>query len=347
MTEVPRKSAHSTEKTAAVTLKDVAGAAGVDVSTVSRVLNDSAISIRPETRQRVVDTAARLRYVPNASARALKLRRTGTIGMLLPDFSNPVYASIVRGAMAKAEELGYVVLMAELGNEGDGGGIYQRLVSEGRIDGLVVAATRDSGSLAAELSDAGVPHVYANRRAAHAASVTVSDEAGAAVAARALAKAGHTSLGILSGPIDIDTAQRRRRGFDEACAELALAKPIAEFGPHSASGGYAAATALLTRSRVPTAIFAANLLMGVGALAALREAGLNVPRDISVIAYNDGEIADYTAPALTTVRMPLAEMGARAVDVLIAGLNGKPTADVVIATRPKLIERKSVGRRKM
>ncbi len=335
--------AHSGKQAAAVTLKDVAAAAGVDVSTASRVLNDNVISIRPETRQRILDTAVRLRYVPNASARALKLRRTGTVGMLLPDFGNPVYASIVRGAMAKAEELGYVMLMAEIGNEEGGGAIYQRLVSEGRIDGLVVAATRESGSLAAELRDARVPHVFANRRAAHAPSVTVSDDAGAAVAAAALAEAGHTRLGVLSGPPDIDTAQRRRRGFAAACAELGLGRPVVEVGPHSAPGGYEAAKQLLTRQRIPTGIFAANLLMGVGALAALREAGLDVPGDVSMIAYNDGEIAEYTAPALTTVRMPLAEMGARAVEVLDAILLGQPADDVVVATLPELIVRKSVG----
>jgi DNA-binding LacI/PurR family transcriptional regulator len=323
------------------TLRDVAAAAGVHLSTVSKVLGDGGITVRPETRQRILDAARELRYRPNASARGLRLKRTGAFGMLLPDFTNPVYATIVRGAVRRAEELGYVMLLAEI--RGDAPDAYRHLVLENRIDGLIVATARASSSLARELRNENVPHVFANRRVRGAhRSVTVDDEAGAAVAAGALFEHGHRRIGLIAGPRDTDTARRRAAGFVRACDRLGIVPRVSAEQPYTREGGYLAMTSLLESGERPTGVFASNLLAGVGALTALHAHRLAVPGDISLVTFDD-ESAEFTHPPLTAVRLPFGEMGARAVEELQRVLAGEKPSDVVVETPPTLVKRSSLA----
>jgi LacI family transcriptional regulator len=323
------------------TLRDVAAAAGVHVSTVSKVLGDSGIVVRPETRDRILAAARELRYRPNASARSLRLKRTGALGMLLPDFTNPVYATIVRGAVRRAEDLGYVMLIAEIRENAPRA--YRHLVLENRIDGLIIATARASGSLARELRNENVAHVFVNRRVRGArSSVTVDDEAGAALAAEALHAHGHRRIGMLAGPYATDTARRRLAGFTRACGRLGVKPMVSAEQPYTRAGGFAAMESLLVHRSRPTGVFASNLLAGIGALAALHQHGLDVPRDVSLVTFDD-ESAEYTHPPLTAVRLPLSEMGARAVDELHRVLAGETPSDVVVEIEPVLVERASVG----
>jgi LacI family transcriptional regulator len=322
------------------TLREVAAAAGVHVSTVSKVLGESGIVVRPETRERIMAAARDLRYRPNASARSLRLKRTGALGMLLPDFTNPVYATIVRGAVRRAEELGYVMLLAEITENAPQA--YRHLVLENRIDGLIIATARASSSLARELSRENVPHVFVNRRVRGARrSVTVDDEAGAALAAQALYERGHRKIGMIAGPTDTDTARRRAAGFTRACARLGVKPLVSQEQPYTREGGFAAMESLLARKRLPTGVFASNLLAGIGGLAALHEHRLDVPGAMSLVTFDD-ESAEYTHPPLTAVRLPLSEMGALAVDELSRVLAGEEPSDVVVQTPPVLIERASL-----
>jgi len=326
---------------AAVRLRDVAAAAGVDASVVSRVLSEDArLSIRPETRQRVLDAVARLDYRPNTAARTLKTARTMAIGMIVPDLANVTYATIVQGAAEAAGSAGYVVLVVH-------GSASDRLADlHGRIDGLLVGMAT-SETARRRLFDGGVPAVLVNRReSCGVPSITVDDEAGAALATEYLVSLGHRRIAHLAGPQNADTARRRLRGYLSALAAAGI-EPGPDWIVESTfdeGGGHVAATRLLRADPRPTAVFVANVRAATGALASARRLGLRVPDDVSIVGFHDAPFAAYLDPALTTVRMPLEEMGRQAVHSLLAVLSGRPQNDVVVPSAPELVVRASSGR---
>jgi LacI family transcriptional regulator len=324
------------------TLKDIARALQVDVSTVSKVLSGGGISVRPETRQAILDEAQRLNYRPHASARNLRTRRTGVLGILLPNLMNPVYASIVRGAIRRAEQAGYVMLVADVEDEIASASVYQRLVSERRVDGLIVAVSSNSPEIVSVIENNPIAHVFVNRRSAIGRSVTVDDRAAGYLAAQTLADAGHKRLAFIGDSEMLDTAKRRRAGFAEGCRAAGLA-PFADIvRPYSRKGGFDAIIEMLGLPERPTGVFASNLLVGIGALAALRASRIAVPDQVSVISL-DGEEAQYAAPPMTAIALPLEEMGAAAVDEVLAILQGRAPKDVVIETGSQIILRNTLG----
>ena len=326
-------------------MRDLADSLGVDVSTISKVISGGDIRVREETRQAILAEAARQNYRPNATARSLKGGRTGALGMLFPDFTNPVYATIVRGAVRRADALGYVVLVAEM-TESSGMSSYRRLVDEHRIDGLLVATAEDLGTELQSLGQGQVPYVFVNRRVAGGGpSVVVDDERAGALAAEHLLALGHSQLGFIGADDGVETARRRRAGFMAAATRAGHPSVVDIARPYSRSGGYEAGLEILDGDSRPTAVFASNLLVGIGLLAATRARGCEVPRDLSVITL-DGEDAGYTSPPLTAIRMPLAEMGARAVEELDRLLKGEETSDVLVPFAPELVVRESVARRR-
>lgn len=324
----------------AARLRDVAAAAGVDTSVVSRVLSgDTRLSIRPETRQRVLEAAARLQYRPNTAARTLKTARTMAIGMVVPDLANINYATIAQGAEERAAMAGYTLVLVS-------GSATERLADlHGRIDGLLVGmATSETP----RLGDFGgrLPALLVNRREpCGIPSVTVDDEAGARLATEHLVTLGHRRIGHIAGPQNADTARRRLAGF-QAALEAAGIEPdpqlIAETSFDEA-GGHLAATRLLRMEPRPTALFVANVRAAIGALAAANHLGLNVPGDISLVGFHDAPFASYLNPPLTTVRMPLREMGQQAVDHLLTLLDGGEVEDAMVATPPELVVRSSTA----
>jgi LacI family transcriptional regulator len=321
-------------------LRDVAAAAGVDTSVVSRVLSgDRRLSIRPETRQRVLEAAARLQYRPNTAARALKTARTMAIGIVVPDLANVNYATIAQGAEERASTAGYALLVAS-------GSVTERLQDlHGRVDGLLVGmATSETP----RIGDFGgrLPALLVNRREpCGIPSVTVDDEAGAVLATEHLLTLGHRRIGHVAGPQNADTARRRLAGF-RAALEASGIEPdpqaIAETSFDEA-GGHVAATRLLRLDPRPTALFVANVRAAIGAMAAASRLGLSVPGDLSIVGFHDAPFASYLSPPLTTVRMPLQEMGRQAVDNLLALLNGGTVEDVMVASPPELVVRSSTA----
>jgi len=326
------------------TLRDVAAAASVDTSTVSKVLNgEDRISVRPETRQRILETVKKLGYHPNANARSLRMKRTGALGLLLPDITNPVYATIVRGAVRQAEQLGYSLLLAELGQKTDSES-YRRLVLEKRIDGLLIATARGSSAFTHDLQRGNIPFVLVNRRvdSSEAPCIIVDDESGAKLAANTLLRLGHLRVGVVGGPSDIDTANRRLEGFRSIVEKVEGATLEVFRTDYTPAGGYEAAKHLLSRSRRPTALFVSNFSSAVGALAAAVDLELNVPDDLSIIAFDGAAIADFTRPSITTVMMPLEKMGEQAVSALHNHMvTGRHGGTSIVDSRPKLIERGS------
>jgi LacI family transcriptional regulator len=322
---------------------DVARLAGVHVSTVSRVLRDSPqLNIRPETRLRIQQAAEELRYRPNAVARALRLASTGTLGMLVPSLRNPVYAEITRGAFERAWERSFVVVLAEDRGGGDAERAYERLVQAGRIDGLLIAGSHPDSILPERAGQAPVPFVFVNRRQPDGQSVSMHEEDAGALAARHLLELGHRKLAHLAGPEEIDTARRRLTGFLSVTSEAGL-EPAVGHAAFDERAGHDVMHALLDVPDPPTGVFTSNFNQAIGALAATREAGIRVPEDLSLITYDDDPISGYLSPPLTTIRMPMHEMGMAAVDAILDRIEGGETADVTVPTPPELVLRSSTA----
>lgn len=327
-------------------LTDVAALAGVGTSIASRVLNDDpTVGVRPETRKRVLDAAKQLDYSPNASARGLKLHRTTTVGLVIPNLAYPVNSEIIRGAERAASTAGYVLVIADAEEFLQAGLAYRRLLLEHRVDGLLLASAMTSEPVLEDILRTDLPLVLVNRRAgAMAPSVTVDDTLGMRMAIRHLLELGHTSIGYVSGRRDADTARRRLDGY-LAEMDAAHLDPRPEWVVESSfdeASGHAATGELLRRwGSPPTAIGVWSLAAAIGVLARLGGQGLRVPEDVSVVAFHDAPIAAYLRPSLTTVRMPLREMAETAMDLLLRRIARQPVESVVVETPPVVVVRGS------
>lgn len=319
--------------------------AGVDPSLVSRVVNDDPkAALLPQTRERILSAVQQLGYQANPSARGLRMARTWTIGLILPNLYNPLYAAIVEGAKTRARELGYGLLIDTHEEQGEQS-TFTSMVIQGRVDGLLTASGVLGDAFMRQVAEShGSPVVLVNRRIrGHAASVTMDDDAGVRLAVSHLVDAGHRSVVGLFGPGNLDTAQRRRTSFIEACREAGITGDAVNHDEWDYESGYRAGLAALTASTSYTAVFAASFVIGVGVLRAARELSRSVPDDLSVIALHDSPLADFLTPAMTTVSMPTHQMARQAVDLLVARIEGGKGKHLVVKDRPFLVARESTG----
>lgn len=318
------------------TLSEVAARAGVSVSLVSRVLNDAPDArATAETRDRIRAAAAELGYRANFAARALKSARTHVLGVVLPDLANSIYVDLLDSVEEAAGRLGYLTLLARAEALLRDPDALPRLVSEGRVDGVIVQASdaMPAATLAA-LTSGSTPVVFVNSiHPDGAGSVRLDDEAAGRLAAEHLLSLGHRDLAFAGGPPPSDSAARRERGFRAAldAASIRLPDPRVAREGYATEHGAAAVAALLDGPlSPPSAIAVANVNAGYGVLAELRRRGLRVPEDISVIAIHDARGADHSWPPLTTVAMPLGALGAAAVSDLVSGLESGEFRDRVV-----------------
>ncbi|TFV81169.1 LacI family transcriptional regulator [Blastococcus sp. CT_GayMR20] len=324
-------------------LVDVALAAGVHVSTASRVLNSAPDGrVSPATRDRVLAAADRLGYRPNAMARGLKLATTGALGLLVPSLRNPVFSTFIRGAFHRASEHGFVVLLAA-DEDGDFRGVYERLVEEGRIDGLLISSARLGDPLLARLAKRQIPSVFVNRRHAESGrNVTMGDEEAGRMAARFLLDLGHRRLGLLAGPEDLDTAQRRAAGFVSVVRTAGLT-PVVARAAYDEDDAYREMSRLLEAEPELDAVFVSNFNQAIGSLSAVNAAGISVPQQLSIVACDDDPILEYLHVPLTAIRMPLWQLGIAAVDALVGQIDGARPHDVSVEDPPVLVERESTA----
>ena len=324
-------------------LVDIAAAAGVHHSTVSRVLNgDPAQSVRPETYERIMRAARQVGYRPNALARALKRSRTGAIVFVIPMLRNPIWASVQRGALQRAAERGYFVMMIEEPTEDPRPPAHYRyLIDEMRADGLLLAtAERMPEHTRDEL---GVPHVYVNRRGPRPGHNVVMDEAGAVrLFLDHGAGLGHRHVALIDCSPIWDTVYRRTVAARRLSAALGITLTV-RHTLTSEEGGWEATTKLLRGGSVPTACGVGNLNQVFGVLGALRMAGVRVPEDMSVVSFDEDACLAYLDVPVTSIRMPLAELGGAAVDALIARIERTPVTDVMIREPMPLVPRSSVA----
>ncbi|WP_232072328.1 LacI family DNA-binding transcriptional regulator [Paraburkholderia pallida] len=332
-----------------VTMKQVAERAGVHVSTVSRALNPETRSmVVPESVARVMKAAEELGYRLDPVAASLRTGRSKLVGILVPDIATNVFTPILTGATERLSEHGYSVIVAYVGGDSNKQlDLAQGLIAR-RVDGLIVATASRDDPLVTFCIERGVPSVLVNRaeKETRLSGVVSDDLLGAQLAVDHLVELGHSRIAHLGGPREHSTGYLRHRGFIHALAANGLdaASAPTEFAEtYTREQGAAAARRLLSAHPGITAIVAANDLLALGAYDVIREAGLNCPRDISIVGHNDMPLVDMVEPPLTTIRISHKEMGRQAADLLEQAIEtlDRPARNVVLP--PKLIVRGSTG----
>jgi LacI family transcriptional regulator len=307
---------------AEATIRDVAREAQLSVASVSRALNGHK-SVRPETRARIVAVADRLGYVPHAGARSLSMARSNAIGVVLPDLHGEFFSEIVRGMDREATRLGLQLLLSNMHADPVQAGQALRAM-HGRVDGLLIMCPQMRTEGWVGSMPRGLPAVLLNTPESMMdhPSMAIDNRAGAADIARHLIGLGRRRLLHIAGPDHNVDARERREGFEETVRALAPDATITVLpGDFNEESGEAAAARILAEKLDIDAIFAANDMMAVGCLQALRAAGVRVPEDIAVAGFDDVPIARYLA--LTTARVNIADIGARAVIRLTEIMNGE------------------------
>jgi LacI family transcriptional regulator len=319
------------------TLKDIAREANVSIASASRAIN-GLDNVAEDVKQRVLEIAKRLRYVPHGGARSLVMSRSNTIGVLLPDIYGEFFAEIIRGIDVAARAKGlHLLVSGSHGNPDEALSIMRAM--GGRVDGLLVMSPFvESHDLAAVLP-LNLPVVtIASRIGADQRSISVDNFGGGVTAVAHLRAQSCQRLAHISGPSRNFEAQERRRGF---LSMFDGAMPPLYEGDFTEESGYRGAKALLALDEKPDGIFAANDMMAVGCLLALREAGVRVPEDIAVVGFDDIPIARFTSPPLTTLRVGIFDLGRRGLEMLVAALEGDETTGEGIIVAPELVMRDS------
>ncbi|TPG39895.1 LacI family transcriptional regulator [Sphingomonas koreensis] len=299
------------------TIRDVARKADVSVASASRALNGHR-SVTAKTRERVIEAARALDYVPHLGARSLSTRRSNTIGVVLPDLFGEFFSEIIRGIDYAAHRRGLQLLLSNMHGDADESAAAIRAM-RGRVDGLLVMSAQIDADALARALPGGLPAVVLGSKVGgpRHASIVIDNHAGARAAVAHLAQQGCTRLAHIAGPEGNADAEERARGFREAAAELlGDADPLVLPGDFSEEAGIAAAGAIIARGDVD-GVFSANDIMGVGCMVTLINAGISVPRDCAIIGFDDVPIARYVTPALSTMGIRIAALGERAVERLI------------------------------
>jgi LacI family transcriptional regulator len=326
-----------------VTIRDVAAQAGVSVATVSRVFNRKG-PIRDETYQRVIEVAEALHYVPHAAARSLSLRSTATIGVVLPELHGEFFSEVIRGIDVASRQHGYHVLLSGSHSDSEEMRAVVQAV-RGRVDGLIVMSPDLEPSALLTDLPAGVPVVMLNSRVAGRPCITIDNAHGAREVTAHLIGLGHRRIAFICGPPQNADAEQRRRGYRTALRAAGLdgEKNLELAGNFTEESGYEVGRTILGLRSRPTAIFASNDAMAIGALSALRDSGLRVPEDVALVGFDDIPIARYLAPPLTTVKVPIAELGRRGFEMLMTASNGHEDANKPVKLDTQLVVRRSCG----
>lgn len=329
------------------TIKQIADALDVHPSTVSRVLN-------PETRHRIgADLAARvlkaahdLNYSPNRIAAALRTKRSGTIGVVVPDIGSPVFPPIVLGIEHVLFKRQYVGIVANAGGDKARQTFIVDQLLGRQVDGLILATAERNDPVVSHCLEQGVPIVTVNRSddAGRVSSVVSDSNKAMALAVAHLHALGHRRIGHLAGPSNLSTGREREAGFLQAVAAFGLPRsacPVARAPAYTVEAGRAACEQLLAGRHRITAVVAANDFLALGCYAALQAAGRNCPDDLSVVGHNDMIFMNAISPALTTIRVPFYEMGARAAALMLGELDGNTSGTAKMSLEPELIVRAS------
>jgi LacI family transcriptional regulator len=329
----------------AVTIKDVAKRANVSVATVSRALNGH-VNVADAVRRRVVSIADELRYTPHHAARSLSSRRTQTVGVVLPDLHGEFFSELMRGIDGVARERGLHLLVSSYHGHPEEQ-VAALGAMRGRVDGLLVMSpsVSDAGCLGEHLLSS-LPSVLINTHASAlgARALSVDNHGGARTMVRHLIGCGYRRIAFIAGPEDNFEAHERQRGYRDALAEAGLESQAWVIpGNFDEATGHRAGLLLVEAPHRPDAVFAANDMMALGCLFAFNQSGVDIPGDIALAGFDDIPLSRYVHPALTTMRVDIPELGARAMRLLLDTPGSGTTATEQLAT--ELIVRESTRAR--
>jgi LacI family transcriptional regulator len=326
----------------AATLSDVAREAGVSLATASRALNGSDRVVRPELQERVLAAANKLGYTPNANAQAMARGSTETVGLLVKDISDPYFSTIAGGLADEAEKHGLLVMLCNTGGQPEREKKFLAALRRQRSRAIVLAGSdtadvRHTGEVAGLLTsylDGGGRAAAISQPRLPVDTVVIDNHGGAGALAERLVGLGYRRAAVLTGPEDLLVSAERHAGFAEGWLEATGSEPAVVADEFSRDGGHRAMSRLLEDGPEFDCVFAVNDLMAVGALAACREAGVEVGRDLAVAGFDDIETLRDVTPGLTTVRLPLAEIGRLALELVLgdqsAELRTKPVQGEVV-----------------
>ena len=340
-----KRSLSNADATSVVTIRDVARAAGVHVSTVSRALDlRRPGGVSADVIAAIEAAARRLGYRPNRAASALRTGRTHTIGVLVPDITNPVFPPILQGIEAHAAARGTFVLVANVAASAMARPIVERMLAQ-QVDGVVLAIASREDPLVGFIVESGLHAVMVNRAddSGRLPSVVSDDRLAMKLVVDHLLHTGCKRIAHLAGPQNLPTGLGRRIGFEQAMRDRgATPAGIVACDAYSREAGHKAMARLLAGKHArPDAVACCNDLVALGAYDALNEAGLRIPHDVAVTGHNDMPLVDLIAPPLTTIRPPHRELGWRAAQLLFERLDGQQLSPATVVLRPELVVRAS------
>jgi LacI family transcriptional regulator len=305
-----------------VQLRDVARHAGVSNATASRILNGNT-RVDPGMRDRVLASVKVLGYRTNRLARNLRLQRTDTIGVVVSDIENPHFGEMVNVVEQEAFQLGYRVLVCGTNESSEKQSAYLRTLAEERVAGVILSPSDPDAVGIGELLDAGIPVLAFDREVSdpRADTVIADNVRGLAQATKLLIDSGHTEIAYIGGRRGVETSIERLKGYQQAMRTAGL-KPRAAIGDFRIDGGHRAVAALLASSQRPTALVVGNNLMTLGALKAVRDAGLKIPGELALVGVDDPYWAEFVNPPITSLAQPIAAMAREAISILIGRITG-------------------------
>lgn len=324
------------------TIYDVAKEAGVSIATVSLVMNGKG-KISKERREEISRIMVRMGYKPSMIASALTGKKTFALGLLVPDISNPFFAEIARAVEDEGQRHSYSVFICSTDNKDEKVEHYAELLRQKNVDGVIICTGIKELSVLDPLLQEGVPIAFLAREfpAVEVPSVVVDDYAGGAAAAEHLIALGHRRLAVLAEQDSISSSRERVRGFRQAAEEAGIALDSAHVLSSGIKEAKDRALELLQRAERPTGIFCCNDMLAIGTLRAAKELGLRIPRDCSVIGFDDTVLASVTDPPLTTVAQPIERLGHTAVQLLVRKIGQPGDRNERIVLPPELSVRQS------
>jgi LacI family transcriptional regulator, galactose operon repressor len=327
-------------------LRDLARELNLSTATVSRALSRPEI-VAPATRERVLQAVRRSGYHMNGIARSLRTQSTRTIGVVVSDIRNSFSSSIVKAVEDVARVNGYTVLICNADETGQNEEAALQLFIERKVSGVIHCSAGANLELLRVLKNKSIPLIDLDRRSGleNVDTVVLDNHLGAEIATRHLIELGHRRIAMISGPMHLSNARSRAKGFRKTlrAAGIPVAREYIEFGDFRQRSGEEAAQRLLSLRHPPTAVFVANNEMMAGALLAIRQQKrLKVPRDLSLVGFDDARWAQFADPPLTVVSQPTEAMGKKAAELLLQRIQGK-TAPKTIVFKPALVVRRSTA----
>lgn len=329
-----------------VTIKDIAKEANVSTATVSKVLNNKDQRISSQTRNLVLKIAKEKNYIPNSMARSLVTRKTNTIGLILPDITNPFFPELARGAEDRANESNYMLMFANTDDDADKENRYLNMLAEKMVDGIILTQSANKEGNAEVLNSLKLPLVLIDRDIELEnirGKVLVDNFQGAYDGVSYLIEKGYKQIAFITGPFSTTTSKERLNGYEKALKDYSIDVnwSLIFEGEYKAKWGEEATKVLINKTMPCDAIFCGNDLIAVSVIKTLKKNGLKVPEDVAVLGYDNIQLSEIIEPALTTVNQPVYEMGYQAAELLINILENN-IKEKTIKLKSNLILRDSI-----